>query len=476
MSLPTAPARRHGVLSRLMCLWLLVSVAAAPARGEAIRTELVHQPGGEWQLLRGGKPYFIKGAGGNQSMSLLREMGGNSLRTWSTDGLGPILDQAQRLGISVTVGIWLGQERTGRFNYNNAEEVANQYQQVREQILMYKDHPAVLMWGIGNEMEGYGNGDNAAVWSAVNNIASMARRLDPNHPTMTVVAEIGGERVQDIHRLCPDIDIVGINSYGGLASIPRRYLAAVGRGGHAKPYVITEFGPPGMWEVGRNPWGAVLEPTSTQKAAYYRQGYNAAIASQASLCLGSYAFLWGQKQEGTMTWFGMFLSDGTRLSPVQTMSQLWTGAAPAVPGPTIEPVELRGPDMVPPGAIVRATVAVADAGGRPVHVEWQLHREPRMHGTGGDAEPATEAIPQAIVASAGGSVEVRMPTQPGIYRLFAIARDDAHNGATANVLLQVKTDTPAIADSAGSARIDPAVPSPAAAAKPFTAGPAAPRR
>ena len=78
------------------------------------------------------------------------------------------------------------------------------------------------MWGIGNEMEGYKNGDNQAIWKAVNDIAAMAKQIDPNHPTMTVVAEIGGARVKCIHELCPAIDIVGINSYGGCASIPKR--------------------------------------------------------------------------------------------------------------------------------------------------------------------------------------------------------------------------------------------------------------
>ena len=104
------------------------------------------------------------------------------------------LDECQELGMTVTVGIWLGHERHG-FNYNNADQVAEQYQRAREAIERFKEHPAVLLWAIGNEMEGYEKGDNAAIWSAINNIASLVRRLDPKHPTMTVVAEIGGERV-----------------------------------------------------------------------------------------------------------------------------------------------------------------------------------------------------------------------------------------------------------------------------------------
>ena len=50
---------------------------------------------------------------------------------------------------------------------------------------------------------------------------------------MTVTAEIGGDRIRAVHELCPDIDIHGINSYGGAQSVPERLRA----GGASKPYV-----------------------------------------------------------------------------------------------------------------------------------------------------------------------------------------------------------------------------------------------
>src|SRR4051812_17599014 len=103
-------------------------------------------------------------------------------------------------------------------------------------------------------MEGNGAGDNPAIWKAVDQIAAAAKEVDPNHPTMTVVAELGGARVKSIHAMCPHIDIVGINSYGGAPSIGERYKKA----GGTKPYVLTEFGPAGTWECGKNSWGIPL--------------------------------------------------------------------------------------------------------------------------------------------------------------------------------------------------------------------------
>src|SRR5436190_7814914 len=301
-----------------LCFLMFNSVFSSSVQAEAVKTSL-EQRDGKWQLVRDGKPYFIKGAAGDGPKAMLAELGGNSFRTWGVDKLDAQLEEAQKLGLSVAVGIWLGQERQG-FKYDDPKQVADQLQRARKAILKYKDHPAVLLWGIGNEMEGYKAGDNPLIWRAVNDIAKAAHELDANHPTMTVIAEVGGQRVPCIHKFCPAIDIVGINTYAGLASIPKRYKDA----GGTKPFVITEFGPPGTWEVAKNSFGALIEPTSTQKAEVYRRGYESAIASQP-LCLGSYAFTWGNKQEATATWFGMLLPDNSRLGAVDELSQLWTG-------------------------------------------------------------------------------------------------------------------------------------------------------
>jgi hypothetical protein len=385
-----------------------------------------------YQLLRDGKPYFIKGAGGDGSLAELAEAGGNSLRTWGADKAGPILDEAQKRGISVTVGIWLGHERQG-FDYNNADQVAAQFEETRRVILRYKNHPELLMWGLGNEMEGFGKGDNAAIWSAINNLAILAKKLDPNHPTMTVIAEIGGDKVKNLQRLCPDVDIVGINSYGGAPSLPKRYKEA----GGVKPYVITEYGPPGIWEIPKNSWGAPPEPTSTAKAEFYRQAYEKAVLAPKGLCLGSYAFTWGHKQEATATWFGLFLPDGSRTGAIDALTELWSGHPPANRCPTIEPIKLDGPDRLEPGASLRASVAASDPDGDPIKLRWVLQREAESYGEGGDAEAVTPSFPEAIVKADDTRVELHMPRNGGGYRLFAFV-NDSHNGAAmANVPLFV---------------------------------------
>ena len=287
--------------TRLFTLTTTVLLLGSVGRAEHAKPSVVKivSAGGKCQLLFNGKPYFIRGAGGGGPKALLAECGGNSFRTW---GIGADtqkeLDQAQQLGLTVAVGHWLGHKEHG-FRYDDPAAVRKQFDAVRQAVLQFKNHPALLMWGLGNEMEN--NNDSPELWPAIEDMAKMVHEIDPNHPTMTVIAEIGTDKVQKIHRHCPDIDVIGVNSYGGGASLAQRYRKA----GGTKPFVITEFGPPGTWEITRTSYGAAPELTSTEKADRYRETYVKSVLGAKDLCLGSYAFTWGTKIEATSTWFGM---------------------------------------------------------------------------------------------------------------------------------------------------------------------------
>lgn len=398
---------------------------AAPLGVQVVRS------GDGFALERDGQPYFIRGAGGKGSQALLVKLGANSIRTWGAERLGDVLDAAHRDGLSVTAGIWL--EHSTVFDYRDAERVAKQKAMCREVIDKHKDHPALLMWAFGNEMEGYGEGDDPAVWSAVNDIAAMSKRLDPNHPTMTVIAEIGGRRVPNIERLCPAIDVVGINSYGGAPSLSERYRKA----GGTKPYVVTEFGPLGPWERPKTAWGAPLEPTSTEKAAHYRVSYEAAVAGAPGRCLGSYAFLWGYKQETTATWFGMLLKDGARLEAADGMAELWTGRPPANRCPRIGALRVSKTEGLEPGGTVTATLEASDPEGDPLEVRWMLSCEVSKYLSAGQDEAVPPDFPDAVSNARPGSATLTMPPSPGAYRVFVTVYDGRGGAATANVPLFV---------------------------------------
>lgn len=408
-----------------------VALAVASIASAAVRVEKTGDGG--YRLLVDGKPFFIEGVGGSGPKPLLKEIGGNAFRTWGVDdNLGKQLDEAQRLGLKVAVGIWLEHERHG-FSYSDPAFVQKQFEKAKAAIEKYKGHPAVLLWGIGNEMEGYKSGDDPRIWKAVNDIAAMAKQVDPDHPTMTVVAEIGGNKLQALRELAPAVDIVGINSYAGAASLGTRY----GAGNVGKPYVVTEFGPPGTWEVGKTEWDVAREPTSTEKAAAYKKSWDEGIAAQRDkLCLGGFAFTWGNKQETTGTWFGMLLSDGSKVGAVDAMQEAWTGKPPADRVPTIRPLELAS-DKPAKGSTIDVALDAADPEGKPLSATWTLSEEVERLSEGGDFEAAPADVAKAILSGDARGARVQMPERPGRYRLFVVVKDPAGNAATANAPLLV---------------------------------------
>lgn len=413
------------LLLSLLHTWSSSLLAAGPVPVE------VKEQSGKWELVRDGKPYFILGGGGGGSKSVLKEVGGNSFRTW---GIGPEtqveLDEAEKLGLTVAVGIWLGHRQHG-FRYDDPQAVAKQKEDVRKAVLKYKDHPAVLVWGLGNEMEV--DNDSPQLWAAIQELAKMVHEIDPHHPTMTVVAEIGGDKVRKIQEQCPDIDIIGINTYGGGPSLARRFR----EGGGMKPYIVTEYGPPGTWETKANDFGAPPEMTSTAKAEKYRDVYRASIGGAKEICLGSYAFTWGHKIEATATWFGMFLPDGSRLAAVDAMQELWTGKPAANPCPSMVSLTLQGTGQVKGGESVEARVETHAFDG-PVQIEWALFHEQGNYGVEGTGAKATAAYPDAIPKNGSKAVTVTLPNSGGVYRLYCYLRNGHGGAAVGSVPIKVQ--------------------------------------
>ena len=226
------------------------SSAASPVKATLAQTD------DGYTILRNGEPYFIKGAGGRTRLALLAKSGANSLRTWGTDNAKAILDEAHKHGLTVMLGLRLGHERHG-FDYSDKDAVAKQKAEVRKQVLKYKDHPALLAWGIGNEVDLFYT--NKDVWFAVQDIAAMIKKLDPNHLITTVTAGIDKKKLELVLTRVPDIDYLSINIYGGLESLPQDLMDM----GYDGPYVVTEWGPTGHWQVERTDWDVPIEQTST---------------------------------------------------------------------------------------------------------------------------------------------------------------------------------------------------------------------
>jgi hypothetical protein len=386
-------------------------------------------------LLRGGKPYFVKGAGGTAKMERLKESGGNSIRTWGTTDAGQILTQANKLGLTVTIGLDVARERHG-FNYDDAAAVKKQLDQLRAEVTKYKDYPALLAWGIGNEL----NLDykNPKVWNAVNDIAKMIHEVDPNHPATTMLAGINQQEINYIKARSPELDFISVQVYGGLAKVPQQLVAT----GWSGAYLVTEWGPTGHWECPKTTWDAPIEETSSQKAAVYKSRYEASIAKDKN-CLGSYVFLWGQKQERTPTWYGLFTEAGEESEVVDVMQYEWSHKWPSNRAPHLLSFKLADKTAtesvtLEAGKDYTASVTVEDPDADKLTSRWELLPEATDLGQGGDRESRPQAISGLFKSGDLNKLTITAPAKSGAYRLFVYVTDGKNNVATANIPFYVK--------------------------------------
>lgn len=426
------------IFSTTASLLMLIALASScPAAVVAIAQD----DDGNFVLTRDGKPYMIRGAGGSTHLTEVIKNGGNSIRTWGIDTLEeivdgkPLLDRCQELGISVAVGIWIEHERHG-FDYFDPAQVRGQRELVRAAVRKYKDHPALLVWGLGNEMEGpASDGNTPHIWKEMNVLAAIVKEEDPNHPVMTVIAGSAANKVKGIIEHYPNIDILGVNAYAAASSAASDVKAA----GWKRPFVLAEFGPSGHWEVDKTPWGAPIEPSCREKAASYFVTHQILMEDASDICIGSYCFLWGQKQETTSTWYGMFLPSSEKLPQVDAMCKAWTGDWPKNRCPRIARIESDlNQSIVAPKQTLTVRMFVTDPDDDPLQWTWSVVQESTDIKTGGDKESVPPSIPDCIVSAQDGEAVIRVPEEPGNYRLFAIVKDGQGGASADNICFQVK--------------------------------------
>ena len=406
--------------------FLLLSLATTHAAAEAVPVKMVPGVG----IMRGGEPYFVKGAAGDQYLDELVATGGNSIRTWSTNGLGPILDDAQKRGLTVCAGIWLEPE-CNWFSYSKPEHCVRQTERVKKEVLQHRDHPALLFWGLGNEAEGDGN--NADYWKQLEVLAKAVKEIDPAHPTFTAVAGLQPAKVAGLQAHTPSLDFVGINTYGALHAL-RGYLA---KANWTRPWVVTEYGARGFWESPRTSWDAPIEPTSGNKVRDIRKGYEAAI-KPAGDCWGGYVFLWGQKQEATSTWFGIFTENGEATAVLDLMHELWKGQPPRHRAPELKRlISSAAQKEIATSSEFTAQAEATDPDGDSLTYHWTV--TPESSGRDNkNKERKTKPLPQSVITAEGTSATFRAPEKPGAYRVHLRVTDNRKRAATGNFPIKVK--------------------------------------
>ena len=441
--LKTANDRRAALIATLLVVMIGLVACSSDVEDVSmpVKVEIVQADVG-YQLMRGGEPYEIKGAGmGIDDIENFATHGGNSIRNWSTEGgeqsTRELLDNAYANGVTVALGLSMQAERWG-FDYNDTEAVAEQLEVFRQEVIKYRDHPALLVWIIGNELNH--SYTNPAVYDAVNDAAKMIHELDPNHPTTTTIAGIEEDVVREIETRAPELDFLSFQLYGSLFTLDE-VLEEIG---FDKPFMVTEWGAIGHWEMERTSWDTPTEMTSSEKADIFLRGHNEILAPLKGKMIGSYAFLWGQKQERTPTWFGLFTETGEGTEAVDVMHYIWNGAWPANRSPRVESMLLDGEGakqsvILAPGESYEATFAVVDHDGDPLSFRWEIKPESASTAVGGDHEDSIVNLDGLLSDPAAATTSIIAPGA-GTYRLFAYAYDGHGHAAHANIPFKVTGD------------------------------------
>ncbi|GEO11894.1 glycoside hydrolase family 2 TIM barrel-domain containing protein [Segetibacter aerophilus] len=424
----------------LLALLLFMSslVTYSQTSGNITKVRIVKNKN-TFQLLVNNKPYFIKGAVGNDYLEKLKQYGGNSIRTNSKP---EILDKAHSLGLTALVNLPVRAERDG-MNYDDTAAVRIQHEKVMDIVRKTKNHPVVIMWALGNELDfiqaNVKEHYNIKVWDAVNALAKEIHSIDPHHPVMTVVGSIDSGKISDLINRAPALDLLGINEYGDLGKIP----SWLRKFGWKKPYAVTEWGPTGFWQVPKTAWKVPIEETSSMKAARYKERYEQTISGDKEMCLGSYVFLWRQHQERTHTWFGMFDANGLETEAVDVMHYEWTGKWPQNRTPRLDSLKIGQSTAynnvyLQPAQSYTAQVWVKDPDNDNIQYNWEVLPEGTTFPYGGNEEKKPAAVPGLIAEVNKPQISFKSPDKEGSYRLFVYGYDGKGHWATANVPFYVR--------------------------------------
>ncbi len=429
----------HRILSLFMVLTMLACAPKSADDLTPVKVEIRHTESA-YELLRGGEPYVIRGAGmALDDIARFAAHGGNSIRTWTTSdeqqSTAALLDVAQANGVTVALGLPMRPERSG-FDYDDKESVAAQLAAFRTEVLKYRNHPALLFWIVGNELNH--SYTNPAVYDAVNDVAEMIHDLDPNHPVTTTISGYEPEVIAEIESRAPALDFISVQTYGSLFGLPESISATE----FDAPFMVTEWGTLGYWDMEQTAWGAPMELTSSEKADVILRGHRDILAKLRGQLIGDYVFFWGQKQERTPTWFGLLTEEGETTEAADVMQFIWTGAWPENRSPRVDAIRLDGRNyrdsvVLSAGEQYVIEFDVSDPDGDPLRYAWEVKPESRSTETGGDFEQGISSLDGLINDPAAATTDIVAPG-PGAYRLFAYAYDDQGHTAHANIPFKVE--------------------------------------
>lgn len=405
---------------------------------------------GNYKLLVQEKSWYIRGVSYNtehdwrdgnmpltrkqleKDFKRIRDMGANTIRRYDFGIYDKnILNVAERYQLKVLYGFWFDPAID---YYKDSSRIKKYISEVENKVRMYKSHPAVLAWSLGNETWGLLKHRFSKPYLVkvrnryVQLVEYLARRiheLDPNHPVFSCmeheIYQLPGE-LAAFHDGAPSVDVIGVNSY---------YREQISTLNHTcwqfdslRPYLVSEFGPKGYWDPAYNNSrnGSLIEETEKEKSDWYKEQWMSFVKGHEGYNVGGFAYCWHDRMEGSNTWFGLTDYKGRAKPAYYALKELWTGKKHKV---------LPQQDIIALCKIRPGTECIfyrqGEKPGKQFTYEWRFHKEDYLEETGDLTEIQN-----------GSGIKVKIPAEASDYRLYLYVTDEDGNVTTASLPVKVK--------------------------------------
>jgi hypothetical protein len=396
----------------------------------------LQKTGADWQLLVDGKPFEIKGvtfgfnedvANYDQYFKDLQFLGVNSIRTWATGKeTQALLDAAEKYNIKIMMGIWMrhgrpGMEDDDSFNYlKDIQGMEGMYNDAINFVKTYKDHPAVLTWGIGNEV--YLNmatdPEKEAYSKFLETICKEIKKIDPNHPITSVEAWTFG--LDWWQKYVPSIDIYGLNVYGAGANFLQDELE---KRNIDKPYLISEFGVRGEWDIKQEINGIKVEPNDQEKYDAIAKGYNDWIVNKPNN-LGVYVFHYMDGHHHMSPWLFTH-HNGQKRPQYWATREAYTGEKPLNYVPEIAEFTLTQNESKSK-VWIPVNLNVSDKENETLKVSFYYNQRT------GSRKRRDQVLPLNHRGSLEEGFEIQLPQENGSIKVYVNVQDASENVAIAS--------------------------------------------
>lgn len=391
--------------------------------------------------------FQIKGVCNDRDLDRLAKIGVNTVRGYTIAEPAVMkekLDHAQRLGMKMILSEWMpnqgknkGREGGGfdhDYNLKGDQMVASLVKKVEG----IGDHPAILMWGLGNEVH-----LDEPYLRVVNRMSQEIHKRFPHHLTSLTMVNAKAEGIEAVKKFAPDLDVLGVQCYsqgavrGGIKNAETLW---------GKPFYMSEFNTNGPWNFGKTEWGVENDEPVTKKVSDLKACYASIDASP--LCLGSTIFIWGHATAYRPTYFSLLLDPNPNgpdskgslehmlMTPqAEVMIENFTGKPPeGNRAPVLSKLEFDGGSnarLAKPGEPMTIRFAAQDANGDAVEfVTWILDAKARR--VKSVAGPFAQTSPEHAVINA--------PTTLGEYLLMVYAKDNKGGASATTIAFKVTTE------------------------------------